>query len=755
MASDAYQDVGFPRLGGPVPLVSEEAGSKAAALSALLASGFRVPPGFVVTAAAPGGNRAGWEERLKAAARSVGPGPYAVRSSAAAEDLPGASYAGIYESYLGVAAEDLPAMVARCFESARTRRVAAYEAARGHQDRLPAPGAAAGTSAMAVLVQQMVDPAAAGVAFTANPMTGARDETVVSAVAGLGENLVASTVDGENWVVGVGGPRRSPGGFAVLSEHSATAVAEAAGRVAGHFGCPQDVEWALDRSGQIHILQARPMTALPDPVTWPRPGKGVWVRNFRLGEWLPEPVTPLFMDWIIPAIDAAYNAAVQRDAGVSIPMGHAAVNGWYYVAPPSPRALPHLLFGGSLRSLPYVFNAVVRPMFDPAGADHAVLRRLEDEWRTGQLQAYRNLVDAYAPARQDMALSGLLQVVEEVARHTGNYLWFFSVTGGAAWKMEMALARFWRRHLASALDGHGAAAGGYQVLLGGLLPSTPKRVPHAVYSLDWYFRTAGEDPLYGQDAANGVDPQAALPSAARRREAEAACRLVLRGSFRLARFDALLAAAQHYAVLREEQARDFTLGWPLLRRCAAGIGTLLQEAGIIADPDDVYFLTREDLRPDVPPRHAAVERRRREWLRQRKLDAPLTLGRLPLVGDMFDRIAGSARSTHAVPPEALVGHPASPGRARGKVRILGGPDDFAGFLPGGVLVAKATAPAWTPLFALAAAVVTDGGNLAAHASLVAREYGIPAVVGTGRATQVLYTGQPVIVDGSAGTVLPG
>ena len=99
-----------------------------------------------------------------------------------------------------------------------------------------------------------------------------------------------------------------------------------------------------------------------------------------------------------------------------------------------------------------------------------------------------------------------------------------------------------------------------------------------------------------------------------------------------------------------------------------------------------------------------------------------------------------------------MGHPASPGRAQGRVRLVDGPEDFFQFQPGEVLVARATVPAWTPLFADAAAVVTDGGNLAAHASLVAREYGNPAVVGVGNATEVLSTGQLVTVDGSAGTV---
>jgi phosphoenolpyruvate synthase/pyruvate phosphate dikinase len=114
----------------------------------------------------------------------------------------------------------------------------------------------------------------------------------------------------------------------------------------------------------------------------------------------------------------------------------------------------------------------------------------------------------------------------------------------------------------------------------------------------------------------------------------------------------------------------------------------------------------------------------------------------------------AVRTTGPAPEDAIVGQPASPGRATGPVRIIHGPGDFDRFYPGEVLVARATAPAWTPLFARAAAVVTDGGTLAAHASLVAREYGIPAVVATGDATARLDDGQVVTVDGGAGTVHP-
>lgn len=505
----------------------------------------------------------------------------------------------MYETYLQVGADDLPAAVHRCFESAGTDRIRTY------QSSVPGDGPAVRPdSAMAVLVQQMVVPAAAGVAFTANPLTGARDETVISAVPGLAEKLVSGVATGEEWVARSGRPRLTRGSGSALTEQSATAVAAVASAVALHFGCPQGIEWAVEHAGKVHILQSRPMTALPDPVTWEPSGKGAWLRNLRMGEWLPEAVTPLFMDWAIPRIDAAYDEAVYKSAGIKVPMGHGAVNGWYYVAPPTPRALPHLLFGGKRGSLPYFFNCVVRPMFDPAGADRTVLRALEHEWRTVCLPGYRNLVDTSHADDGTAGPDELCHTVEKVMQAAGEYLWYFAATGGAAWKMEAALAAFWRRHLAVVLAGGDAPGSdrrtGYQVLLGGLAPVLPASAPHAVYGLDWYHPTSGEQA--GRQVPRGTSAPGTLPAradgpAATRLRTSAACRSVLNGTRHLRRFDTLLGLAQHYALLREEQGNDFTLGWPLLRRCLTAIGEHLRDDGVIAAPEDVYFLTLRSWNP--------------------------------------------------------------------------------------------------------------------------------------------------------------
>ena len=194
---------------------------------------------------------------------------------------------------------------------------------------------------------------------------------------------------------------------------------------------------------------------------------------------------------------------------------------------------------------------------------------------------------------------------------------------------------------------------------------------------------------------------------------------------------------------------------PWAGRCALRLGEKFAEVGVIDEPSDVFFLTRAELdkRGDLSD---VVADRRRRWEHQRRLVAPLALGTPPkAIRNLLHGAAETAR-TRPIPPDTLLtGEPASPGRATGPVRIVRDPGDLSRFEEGEVLVAQLTAPAWTPLFARAAAVVTDGGTLAAHASLVAREYGIPAVVATGCATLRLRDGQVVTLDGGAGTVEVG
>jgi pyruvate,water dikinase len=244
---------------------------------------------------------------------------------------------------------------------------------------------------------------------------------------------------------------------------------------------------------------------------------------------------------------------------------------------------------------------------------------------------------------------------------------------------------------------------------------------------------------------------------AEREAAEAAAESVLAASpKRLAQFRRLLADSQHLVPIREEQTAEITLPWPVMRQAVLRIGQALVDHRALQDPDDIFFLTRTEVltalgRPNefqVPD----VAARRTTRDAQAALVPPLLIGRInPMLRRMwkeYPRALGAAPSERAL----VTGSPASAGKATGAVRVIRGPDEFDQLQTGEILVAPLTAPAWTPLFTRAAAVVTDVGSPASHASIIAREYGIPAVVGTGDATHRLRTGMRVIVDGSTGNV---
>jgi pyruvate,water dikinase len=167
--------------------------------------------------------------------------------------------------------------------------------------------------------------------------------------------------------------------------------------------------------------------------------------------------------------------------------------------------------------------------------------------------------------------------------------------------------------------------------------------------------------------------------------------------------------------------------------------------------DDVFWLHRAEILADPPvPRAGVVAQRRALWRGQRRVVPPQVLPR----GSWWERAfarwlpAASEEQTGAV----LRGVGASTGQVTATARVLGGPADFARLQPGDVLVASITTPAWTSLFAMAAAVVTDVGGPLSHSSIVAREYGIPAVLGTNVATRRIPDGARVRVDGDTGTV---
>ena len=743
---------------------ANQVGTKAWNLGQLLARGFPVPDGFVLTTSAfnrfLAANELGQgcspeavlaaeipgdvENALIHAAGALGDISLAVRSSGVAEDLAGASFAGQYETVLGVRGrEALTSAVRRCWASAFSERVAEYQATHGPRGRV----------GMAVLVQRLVPADAAGVAFTANPVTGERSEALVSAVQGLGERLVSGQATPDEWTVKGQEATRRSGGQGAIRAAQARAVAELARRVERHFGVPQDIEWAIAR-GELFLLQARPMTALADRVEWEAPLPGGWLRNFRLGEWIGDPVTPLFESWLLTRLEERLFANFRKIVKGPVPRPlHVVVNGWYFATgnfvPSKPSAMLRMMLRYVLPSL------ILRPrrtlmMVSPMKA-RGVVNAFVREWRESILPRYRAIVEAGQARVDSSGPSELLRLVDEVADTAGDYFFSVVAVAGNAWKTELALATFYHETLYPQIGGT------HQRLLQGLGATSPVPPPHSTIGLDWFFPTIGE----GIPAPQGTPAVAARWArvVAERREAERKAREALAGQPKLLkRFERRLETAQRFALIREEHVSSFTLGWPLLRRAVLRLGDRLRGRGVLADDEDVFFLSHDELvaalhEPTKDDFAGTTTQRRLTWERQRRLAPPVVLGQMsPFLGRLLDKALKTLGGASTKDGHAVSGLAASPGRATGPARVIRRAEEFDRLQPGDVLVSPATTPAWTPLFSRAVAIVTDIGSLAAHASLVAREYGIPAVVGTGDATTRLRDGQTITVDGSLGVV---
>jgi phosphohistidine swiveling domain-containing protein len=706
-----------------------EVGGKAASLGELLAGGVRVPDGVVLTAAAT--EMTDDERRsLMRGAAQLGAGPFAVRSSGVAEDGAEHSYAGIYETVLDVPAGGLTAAIDRCLASAHAPRVAEYQHA--------------GNGRMAVIIQRMVKPTAAGVALTADPISGDRHACVITAVRGVGERLVSGAAFGDEWLVRDSSTtaRRRP--ESAIDRRQALRVAREARRIAEARGTPQDIEWAIDADDTLWILQARPMTALPPEVSWESPARGAYTRQLRFGEWISEPVTPLFESWLLSAMEERLHGLLLKWLGQRAPRPHhVIVNGWYFYSLNwfSPRSM--------LRSLPSIVVHVLRDPRFAAGVAPPTVRYaipiMERMWRDDLQPRYRAAVAAAEARVETSAIGELPGLIDELADLSGEYFTSIAGLSGAAYKMEINLARFYRKHLAASLGGS------HLSLLAGFEPPTgPDR--HAVVSLDWW-----HPPAQLAESARPADHHAHLVET--RQAAEAAAFAILAGSpKRLRAFKSLLAETQRLVPVREEQTRELTIAWPVMRRAVVRIGEALVGLGAIAAREDVFFLTRTEaltaLGGEALPTIVNVAERRATRESQARLVPPSFVGEVSRfmrsMPDMFARMIGADPSDRAI----VSGSPASPGRATGAVRVIRGTAEFDDLQPGEILVAPLTAPAWTPLFTRAAAVVTDVGSAASHASIIAREYGIPAVVGCGDATARLRTGMRVTVDGSTGNVEP-
>ncbi|MEV4639830.1 PEP/pyruvate-binding domain-containing protein [Actinoplanes sp. NPDC049548] len=783
--------------------MAELVGGKAARLGELIRLGERVPSGFCVTTEAYRSGVVPEAEIAEAYAR-LGGGPVAVRSSATTEDLPDASFAGQHDTVLGVdGTQELIAAVRTCWDSLHGARAVAYRDAHdiGH----------AGVR-MAVVVQRMVDPEAAGVLFTANVLTGCRAEMLVDAAPGLGTAVVDGAVAVDHYVLDGSVP--DVGGC--LTSSQLAELRRVGERLQDHFGGPQDVEWAVDGDG-IWLLQSRPITTLfPMPPATGKPLPRVYV-EFGTVQGMLRPVTPMGMATLRSQIEAMLASLGVRAEVVDI-------GGRLYgdltdlarsrtarkrlvkllavdFGPRAQAAMEHVLAdprfapgptaktgarpgapGTAARAVAGIVRALARP--DKA---RARLWRAVDRLREASAvpDGPRTAADrlAFAEARDaadgpdDIAwpiVAGMLAATlpAHLLRGVATPDEIHTVLGGmphnVTIEMDLALWRVAQRAAAHRDLFLGTApqelAARY---LRGSLPDV---------GLDTFLRAYGHRgvaevdlgvPRWAEDPAPVLamvanhlrltDPDQAPDRrfAAAAATAEATLRDIARRARRrpvrgrIAVF--LLRRARALAGLREAGKFAGLYRLRSVRDQLLLIGAELTAAGRLEQADDIMFLTLDEVRAALPGDtglHAVVARRRAEH--RRELRRRTVPVALLSDGTDVEALLPAPPATDGV----LTGVGAAAGRATGPARVVTDPAT-ARIEPGEILVAATTDPGWTPLFLTAGALVTETGAVMAHGPTVAREYGIPAVISVPGATRAITTGQVVTVDGAAGTVTVG
>ena len=821
------------------------AGGKGANLGELSRAGFDVPPGFVVTIAAYdlllqqnnlqtelAGLLSAYDlehqdvvkdlsqriqslfqqvpipeeilEQVIGAYQELGNDAVAVRSSATAEDLPEAAFAGQQETFLNIVGEEeLIGAVRGCWASLWSERAILYRARQKVEQS---------TVKLAIVVQQMVPADVAGVMFTANPISGERNELIIDASPGLGEAVVSGMVTPDHFVMNKRSRRivehqigkreivirpKPGGGTEQVRPHEESTLAgtlplQALNKLSKlgieiehHYGVPQDIEWAWVRDGstvgKFLILQARPMTALPEPLEVSGPMRLVIP---MLAEMWPTRPYPLDMTTFTGAVEGAIGNFLASMIGKGAPrLGDSFLETDGVIVqfkPPQVHASHGMLFmpwvtmwrtrhydPSSWQSDPLIEDLIARA--------HVIDQRELNALTWAQNLKIMNQALALIPAAMALreryfpqallGLAGLWLLLAVAGRN--NY--FGGLVSGVRTKtsetnqaledlathirMDSSLQNIFHRtsthHLQAELEASEAGREFLEQFRSFLQRYGHRETTLTVSQPAW--RDQPEIVLEILKVLAETEQRHAEQYEAWQNTRDQLLSSSILGTSILRRlFLTALNRGRMFFQIREDTHFYVTLMQPTIRRVSLELGRRLVQAGALDEVEEVFHLRLDELEPfarqGTPAEGTITEIRdlvaRRKALRESLADKPLFDPRLLTLTSQVD----SAKDV------LLSGTSGSPGLARGPARILHDISEFGKLRAGDVLVAPVTNPAWTPLFQRAAAVVVDTGGSASHAAIVAREYGVPAVMGTMNGTRVLTDGQWIQVDGSRGLV---
>jgi pyruvate,water dikinase len=770
----------------------------------------------------------------------------AVRSSATAEDLPGHSFAGQYDTYLGVAnVEDCIDAAKKCWASLWTLRAYEYRERNGF-DHI--------NIGMAVIVQTLVTADTSGVIFTADPITGERGNMVIEACFGLGQALVSGKVTPDRVVVNKKRLRllshtisekkiecvidadgtvqeqaiaAERANSRCLDERQVKQLAGLARKVETAFGCPQDIEWAIC-GRKIHLLQSRPITALPLEKSWE--DRQIWCGS-PVREVMPDVVTPVTVS-VLEAMLAGFFDPIIRM--VCAERGNHPVfdviagriyfnaNIWASVINclPGGRNFDGMALAGSHRGLQEVTRRLqVATDEDLPDIKHKKLRFIlklplimAGSLRNTPAKGRRILAEIGAETNRwsrldvtnlscEQMTECLEQLMAQFNELLGHVLYLFGILsafpilhwvyakwlsddGSSAMQLLAGVGNMvdadagldlWR--LAAAADKSDEVKAlilsddDWDVLEGKLSQSDSGREflrswrrfmynhgHHCRGEIELYNRRWFETPDYILKLVRGymsqtdkIDPvRNHAERAEQRRQLERQCRHRLRNPIKRLIFNRLLVHSQQGWVFRENVKSEVVKLLTAMRRLLLELGKRLADKEVLAEQDDIFFLRLDEMSPVVQG-NASFDTRKIVAARRAEYDRNCLITPPDVVFGKFD----PDTSISPEPDEqaqVLTGLAVSPGVVTGKARVILKADTDEHLLADEILVAPFTDPGWTPYFVPAAAIVMDEGGVISHGSIIAREYGIPAVVNVGGATRIIKTGQTIQVDGNRGVV---
>jgi pyruvate,water dikinase len=774
-------------------ITDASSGGKAYGLSRLVAMGLDVPPAFVIRNARVNN----FPENLQQSYLDLGGSRVAVRSSALGEDGEEASFAGQFDSVLNVEGEtELHDAINHCVTSVSSAHASSY-----HENQTGGSAAV-----MNVVVQRMVNARAAGVVFTADPVSGRRDLLIIDAVAGLGESLVSGESTPDHYAVHNSGAivrRQLTGSEPLLTDEDIATIASQARSAHSHLGQPLDLEWAIDECGTLFWLQARPITTLPADLnefdtTLPRPDDVLTISN--VSEMMPGAVCPLtasFTGWGIDHglqhmqvkvgarqhIDKRWQITasayghlflnltgnVVMSAGVLGSTVEQTAQSLCGRIVPELKALPPLpgwrRLVNSIRLFRYCLTAA--PVVDAFSAElneFKIDEKIDSAAMWTELESKFWFFDhCMAVHIRSSALSGFLSAIVEnmVSRKsndstTEEQAEAMRLLAGAS-GVESALMLEQLDELLDHIAQHPNAEREFQLAATETALTWLRATPVLAAEFDNFLRAHGHrgyrelcmrDPAWRDDPAPLIQ---SMQAAVHARLATGDHRHLQAADTdwpRLSRGLRWVLPKAHNAVRRREQTKSQLVD--LAYRFKSGfrhLGSLLVAEGKLPEADLVNFFSLEEMPEFIAHSNAAaVERacKRRNALeyQQRFVFPEISVG---IPQPLEPQIVERSDGV-------LVGRPAARGVVEGIARVAHTLAEAAQLQADEILITPITDIGWTPYFSMIGGLVTDLGSAVSHGAVIAREYGLPCVVNTRQGTRFFKTGDRVRLDGDSGRV---